>query len=260
MKYTKTTYPDGQISAKVQVDELDKRDHTQYIHERINSYEDLIYVVSIADALRSAGFKEIVCVIPCLFGQRSDMRFKLGQSFDLKIITNIINTCGFVEVRILDPHSPVSLGLVNNSIKLSPIEFVRKADADILSREKITPTFIAPDAGAYKKVFGFGEELNRPVISAVKHRSLEGKVHLEFTGQVRDRVCLIVDDLCDGGYTFTSLAKALRANHAARVYLYVSHGYFSKGFVELQKDIDHIYCTNSVMDITNDFVTQFRVI
>lgn len=273
MKYKRIDYPDGQISVEVDVD---GDPNELFIHERINSYKDLFYVMSIVEAARSVNpdIKPII-YIPCMFGQRSDRRFKKTQSFDLKVISSVLNACNFRRVEVYDPHSDVTLALLDNSEKISSYPMVSNAyTAIILNNPKDErPVLVSPDAGAYKKVFEYGEKMSCPVVAAVKHRSQDGTVDLTFMGDVKGKNCLIVDDLCDGGYTFLVLAKALREQGANKVYLYVSHGYFSKGYHELRKVIDHIYCTNSVDDIKamtvtdeagsytlSDFLTQFKII
>lgn len=254
--YEKIRYPDGQVSAKIL-----SRDINDVIIERISSYEDLFFIKSIAEACR---YDRVRLFIPCLFGQRSDRRFDHRQSFDLKIIAEFINSCNFTEVTIFDPHSNISLALINNSVKKSPDFYITESLYNIESAYKHVNehylTLVSPDAGAYKKVFTYGEECNLPVVAAVKHRDLEGKVDLTFTGDVKDRECLIIDDLCDGGYTFIVLAKKLREQGATKVYLYVSHGYFSKGLDVFDGLIDHIFCTNSVKDINDPRVTQYKIV
>jgi len=64
----------------------------------------------------------------------------------------------------------------------------------------------------------------------------------------------------DGGYTFYLLAKQLKEQGASNVYLYISHAYFNKGFDLLKEYINHVYCTNSVKDINDSFVTQVKII
>lgn len=86
MRYEKIKYPDGQISVKI-TDPV----APFIIRERINNYEDLFFVVSIAEALTRLGINDYELTIPCLFGQRSDRRFQDNQSFDLKIIANLLN-------------------------------------------------------------------------------------------------------------------------------------------------------------------------
>lgn len=272
MQYERIKYPDGQISVKI-------KEHTGTICERINSYEDLFFVRSIVESLNQLGVNYPCLFIPCMFGQRSDRRFADNQSFDLKLVAEVINNCKFRSVTIFDPHSDVTLALINNSTKISPIKFVKKTIDDINSNELV---LVSPDAGAYKKVFEFGKELNMPVVAANKYRDKEGKINLVFVGDVLDKDCLIVDDMCDGGYTFYLLSKALRKQGAKRVFLYISHGYFSKHFKTpleetdpnstLQKCLDGIFCTNSVKDISNTYfdgyntktlgnlITQYKIV
>ncbi len=251
MNYKRIRYPDGQIGA-----EILSISHPYAIKERINSYEDLFFIKSLCEALDFACVKNRHLTIPCLFGQRSDRRFSPDASFDLKIIADFINSCNFMDVKILDPHSDVSLALIHNSIKLSSLEYVERAILETGNNI----TLVAPDAGAYKKVFEYGQNLNLEVLAAVKHRDKNGKIDLKFIGDVKDKRCLIIDDLCDGGYTFIMLAEQLKAQGALEVYLYISHAYFSKGFEGLQKNITKIFCTNSVKDVDHPLVTQFKVI
>lgn len=261
MKYEKIKYPDGQISVVI------NHYGDGQIVERINSYEDLIFIKSISDAFHASGRQGLSIFIPCLFGQRSDRRFSKHQSFDLKIICDIINSCNFTKVEIFDPHSDVCLALINNSHKIDSFMYVlrciKPGATDVTNlpneSEKDNIVLVSPDAGSYKKVFYYGELLGLPVVSANKHRGLDGKINLVFTGDVKGKTCLIVDDIADGGFTFVLLAKSLKDLGASKVNLYVSHGYFFKGFEELKKNIDHIYCTNSVRDIDDEFVTQFKI-
>jgi len=254
MTYEKIKYPDGQISVKI----TNFKKGTEMLCLRINSYEDLFLMLSIADALKSVEkpTSSVILNIPCLFGQRSDRRFSENQSFDLKLIADVINKCGWKSVSILDPHSDVSLALIKNSFKQSSYPYVQKSVYSIGSEDLV---LISPDAGAYKKVFEYGEKLNLPVNAAVKHRDLEGNISLKFIGDVKDKKCLIVDDLADGGYTFYLLGKQLKELGAKSVYLYVTHGYFSKGFDILKEYIDGVYCTNSVKDISNEYFDGYNM-
>lgn len=251
MKYKRIKYPDGQVS--VQVEDFNP---PWEIKERINSYEDLMFISSLSEVIKD-NFRNIPIhiEIPCLFGQRSDRRFIPNQSLDIKVICNIINSWDFESVTVLDPHSYFGLGIARYRQK-SSFEYVKATLTDINGNTVL----VSPDAGAYKKVFEYGEKLNLEVLAAVKHRSLNGDIEMQFTGDVKDKNCLILDDLCDGGYTFIVLSKKLKEQGAKKIYLYVTHAYFSKGIDVLKENISHIYCTNSVKDITDSFITQYKVI
>jgi len=250
MESTITKYKDGQVTASVEEGES----LTHVISG--SSYEDLFRMASIKEAWDSNPDSKTLpstLIIGCLIGQRSDRRFSPNTSFDLKIIANFINSMNYDEVRILHPHSDVSLALINNSVRISHAAFVDKAiveaKADLL---------ISPDAGAYKTTYEIAERLGIRMIASNKVR-VDGEPLIQVQGDVKDKDCLIVDDMADGGRTFINLAKELRKQGATKVYLYVTHGMFHYGFDELKEHIDHIYCTNSYKEIKDEYVTQFKV-
>jgi ribose-phosphate pyrophosphokinase len=136
---------------------------------------------------------------------------------------------------------------------------------------------VSPDAGAYKKVFDVAKEFNiEKIITATKVRDLK-------TGQIlhtevptpdmhNDIKYVIIDDICDGGRTFTEIAKAIKATRpTAKIYLIVTHGIFSGGFAQLGEYFEQIFTTNSVKNVVKDsedtdvkiqakqIVTQFNV-
>ncbi len=192
--------------------------------------------------------------IYCLIGQRSDRRFNKGESFDLKVIANFINAMKYDKVLLLHPHSSTALALINNSERIGHFSFVEKTYNSIGK-----PVLISPDAGAYKTTHAIAEKLNADLIPSNKVR-INSTPIVSIQGNVKDKVCLIVDDLADGGRTFNQLAKQLKSQGADKVYLYVTHGQFNYGFDELKEWIDHIYCTNSYKNIDDTFVTQFKVV
>ncbi len=246
--YEVIRYPDNQISVKV-------LSFPAFITFRVASYEDLFILKSIVDVYRYYGHSLSTLTIPCLFGQRSDMRFSENQSFDLKNICEFINSLNIPRVKVFDAHSNVSTGILNNCERIGPDYYVQKALQEI----KAFCYLVSPDAGAYKKVFKYSENFNLPVVAANKFRDLDGNITLNIMGNVDGQNCLIVDDLLDGGYTFHLLAEKLKEQGAKKVYLYISHAYFNKG-VDFTPHIDHFYCTDSVKEIIDPKVTQFKFI
>ncbi len=243
-------YPDSQINVKINGGQVIE------IKERINSYEDLFILKSLVEISDNYYNKSNSLFIPCLFGQRSDRRFSENESFGLKIICDFINSMNFDRVKIFDPHSDVSVALINRSQKVNSFSFVEDT-VNLIGKDDLM--LVSPDAGAYKKVFSYSDLLKLPLVAANKFRDLAGNVTLNILGDVKDKKCLIVDDLLDGGYTFHLLAKQLKEQGASKVYLYISHAYFNKG-VDFSEYIDGFYCTNSVKDIIDPKVTQFKII
>ncbi len=257
MDYERKTHPDGQISVLI-------HNKIPHLQERINSYADLFFIKSLCETHEYMFNEKIkTLTIPCLFGQRGDRRFTENGSFDLKLITDFINSCGFERVNIHDTHSDVSLGLIHNSHKISSFNNVRVITENLqaqlksnnVSSDKIV--LCSPDAGAYKKVYDYAEKLQLPIVAANKVRSLDNNITLTFLGDVKDKNILIVDDICSRGGTFIKLAEQLKEQGANKLYLYITH--FEGGCNEYKQTIDKlcdifekVYTTNTYREFDED--------
>ncbi len=252
MSYTIKKFKDGQVATTL------TESGNLHIKIRGNSYEDLFTIASIKEAWDAAHAVNKMVVsqltIYCLIAQRSDRRFNENESFDLKVVARFINSLKFDKVEVLHPHSAISLALIDNAVAIDHFQYVQQAYNTIGN-----PVLVSPDAGAYKTTHHIAELLNADLVPSNKVR-VDGAPQISIQGDVKDKDCLIVDDLADGGRTFKFLAKALKDQGASKVFLYVTHGQFNYGFEELKEYIDQVYCTNSYKDIDNDFVTQFTVV
>lgn len=233
---TKTIYPDGQISYTLQKHfkfSTSSRFKESVIWCSLESYEDLFCLMSFAEAASNHNnSNNLKIYIPCLFGQRSDRRFNELASFDLKTIARCINSCNFAKVYIFDPHSDVSLALIDRSVGVSPKDEIANSVFRLSNDLKLgfgDIVLVSPDAGAYKKTYGIASDLGLDMVASNKVR-LDDDINITVSGDVIGKNLLIVDDLADGGYTFKLLSKELRHMGAKTVSLYVSHGLFTKGF------------------------------
>lgn len=183
--------------------------------------------------------------LPYVPYSRQDRVCAEGDAFGLKVFADQINALNFNQVVIFDAHSDVAPALINNCIH-------REAKALFILNPSFLNNYshlISPDAGAYKKVNSIAATKGLPVIPALKTRDASTG-RLSNTILVTDGVdsptrLLVVDDICDGGYTFILLGKELRKTFPdTLIDLYVSHGIFGKGTDELKFYYDNIYCHN----------------
>ena len=231
IKFEIFNFPDGQIGVKIPY----ISEGTYRIISRFSSYNDLFKILAVNQVLNKAGM-EIELYCPYILSARSDRWFGDGQSFDLKIVTEILNNCNFKRIFVLDPHSDVLPALLNNLesipslVSRIPIEFWKNK------------TLISPDAGAFKKIFKLAESLKLDLITGSKVR-INNVIETQIFGEVDGKDCVIVDDICDGGRTFVQLASKLKSLNAKTVSLVVTHGIFSNG---MNLDgIDEIWTTDS---------------
>jgi ribose-phosphate pyrophosphokinase len=273
-KYEINRFPDGQQSINILESNYTTFHSLKYqttpiiIKSRLNTFQDLELIVCANQALKEIGVKEVKLYIPYCIGGRSDRKFQEGGINYIKtVIAPILNSQGFSEVKVMDPHSDVLEACINNFTKVDNTELIRKSlitlDNNNDFREKIV--LVSPDAGAYKKIFDVAQKFGiERIITATKVRDLKtGKIlHTEIPtlDQHEDLKYVIVDDICDGGRTFIELAKAIKGSRpTAKVYLIVTHGIFSSGFGELNNHIEKIYTTNSIGIHNNSQLMQINI-
>lgn len=235
------TFSDGQPHIKVETHDLDFREVT--IEVALRDCASLVLVLLAASVLRGMGYSSINLDVRYLLGARMDRALDVFQPFTLEVIARMINSAGFSRVRILDVHSEVALRLIRHAENVLPVAALWSVRQALKH-----PTIVCPDKGAMARV----EQLcgSWPTIYCSKVRDAQTGELKGFHADIK--LCydhsdvLIVDDICDGGGTFVGLAKELRSKGAKKVYLFVTHGIFSKG--PHLEGIDHIYATDSYGD------------
>jgi len=252
-------FPAGESYVAIQ-DEHMNISSSCVIKADITSGDDIMELLMLTDAVKRfwRGI-EIKLLMPYVPYGRHDRVMVGGESFGLKVFCDLINTQGYSEVIVYDPHSDVTGALLDNLAILPQEMFVDEVPLHVEGT-----ALVAPDAGALKKVFNVAKKCGfENVICAGKVRDVATGVitAVSFPShqiQRGTRTFLIVDDICDGGRTFLELAKKIKENYDMPVHLYITHGIFSKGFKELREYIDHIYVVNCFLpDLieAKDFVT-----
>ncbi len=251
--YTLLHFSGGELQPKVS-DVVRKGDEV-YIRADLTSSDKIMELILVVDALRRAAMNDvdIHLICPYLPYARQDRVCACGESLALKVMCDIINSLKFATVTVWDVHSDVSLALLNNSHNTHQRVFVSRVNWN-------NAVLVAPDAGAIKKTLETAKALALPMVRADKIRSVEDgsitgtTVYTEFIG---DKNFLIVDDICDGGRTFIELAKVLSGFTNGKIYLYVTHGIFSKGLDVFNGLIDGVYTANPFpqVDLTNPILT-----
>jgi ribose-phosphate pyrophosphokinase len=242
-------------------------------HKHIVSDKDLhgdqtlsVSITSFDELFKVAQIKAIhpeleYLTVKYMLAGRCDRRFSPGEALDLKIVCDFINSLEFKEVTVIRPHSLKTLELLKNAHEhdvtdkmLTILRYDLGEDAKIC--------YVAPDQGAARWI---GNNAAYPGVSPLiygsKKRDADGKVlgvqfkrNRVFSDQIEDTLDInikndhfvIIDDLCDGGATFTTIADEIHSRAPnAKVYLVVTHAIFSKGLSVFDGKIERIYCTNS---------------
>lgn len=229
------------------------------VTHRLNSFQRLGELCLAVDALRRMGVTKINLFIPYFPGARQDRVMVPGEPLTVKVYADIINAMKLDKVTVFDPHSEVTPALLQNCEVISNHTFIE----EVIKRIGGNVRLISPDGGALKKIYKLSEYLGGIAVTECgKSRDVKtGKLSgfRVFDESLEDADCLIVDDICDGGGTFTGLAEALKNKGAGRLYLAASHGIFNKGFDIFGGYFQRIFTTNSFRDFDGDTVEQIHI-
>ncbi len=240
----------GECYVKIDIENISE---VTEIFAHLNNSDDIMCLLLVVDAIRRVNsLTTINLTIPYFPYARQDRVCNEGESLSVKVMADIINNLSCDKVTVYDPHSDVTAALLNNCHVIS--------QSEIISNSSISKTIIdkklalvSPDAGAEKKIQKIAKclstnELSVEVFYSRKTRDIKtGNItSTEVYGNVKDKNLLIIDDICDGGKTFIELAKLLKAKGAKDIYLYITHGIFSKGLSELACHFKHVFCYHTI--------------
>jgi len=94
-------------------------------------------------------------------------------------------------------------------------------------------TVVSPDVGGVARARELAERIHADLAIVDKRRSGPGEVEsLNVIGDVKDRICIIIDDIVDTAGTLCKAADLLIAKGAKEVHAYISHGVLSGPAVE----------------------------
>jgi len=218
--------------------------HTAPINQWI--MEQLIMV----DALKRASAKRITVVTPFYGYARQDKKHKGREPISARLVADMFKTAGADRLMAVDLHSGQIQGFFDG-----PVDhlFALPVLADYLTSTYDTGrmTVVSPDAGRVRLADQWTDRLGCPLAIIHKRRDPEHAHQVavqEVIGEVRDRVCLIIDDMIDTAGTITKAAEALLDAGAAGVICAVTHAVLSGPAVDRLKNsaIAEVVVTNTL--------------
>jgi ribose-phosphate pyrophosphokinase len=246
------TFHGGEIHPTID----DGAENVRALHVRVLLKDSaaLMRLLLVTDALRRAyPGAPVELEMPYVPYARQDRAENHGEAHGAKVFCELINAQGYSRVVIQDPHSDVVGALLDRVQIEDPVPALRGVVGHIWGISHTQPSLVAPDAGARKRVLKLARETGCGVVYADKVRDTQtGEItRTAIQSELPGGPLLVVDDICDGGRTFIELAAAIRAqNYIHPLYLYVTHGIFSKGLDPLLEHFDHVFTRNNWTDDT----------
>ena len=224
-------FSDGEIYIEINEN---IRGNSIFIIQSVSSpaNDNLMELLLCIDALKRSSAKNITAVIPYFGYARQDRKVVPRTSISAKLVSNLITNSGADRVVTLDLHSGQIQGFFDipvDNLFATPI-FARHIKRKIKTKNMIC---VAPDVGGTARARALGKMLNVGLAIVDKRRPAPGKsVVMNVIGNVKNKTCIIVDDIIDSGGTIVNAAKILKQRGARDVHVYVSHGVLSGDAVE----------------------------
>ena len=230
-------FADGEIYIEINEN---IRGNSIFIIQSISSpaNDNLMELLLCIDALKRSSAKNITAVIPYFGYARQDRKVVPRTSISAKLVSNLITKAGADRVVTVDLHAGQIQGFFDipvDNLFCTHI-FARHIKKNIKSKNIIC---VAPDVGGNERARALGKSLDVGLAIVDKRRPAPGKSQvMNIVGNVKDKTCIVIDDIIDSGGTIINSAKALKDRGAKEVYVYITHGVLSGEAVKkIQKSV-----------------------
>ena len=189
--------------------------------------DNLMELLLCIDALRRSSAKNITAVIPYFGYARQDRKVVPRTSISAKVVSNLITNAGANRIVTVDLHAGQIQGFFDmpvDNLFTTPI-FARYIKKNIKSNNL---TCVSPDAGGIERTRGLAKKINAELAIIDKRRPQAGKSQvMNIIGDIKNKNCIIVDDIIDSGGTIVNAVEALIKKGAKDVHVFVTHAVLS---------------------------------
>lgn len=210
--------------------------------------DHLMELLIVVDALRRASAKRITVVMPYFGYARQDRKSAPRAPISAKLVANLIASAGADRVLTLDLHASQIQGFFDipvDNLYASPV-FSNHIN-DIFSGADLT--VISPDVGGLVRARDVAKRIHADLAIVDKRRPKAGVSEvMNIIGEVKNKDCVIIDDIVDSGGTLCNAAAAIMEKGARSVSAYITHGVLSGQACEkiANSKLANLFVTNSI--------------
>ena len=222
--------------------------------------DNLVELLVCIDALKRASAKQITAVIPYFGYARQDRKPGPRTPISAKLVANLITKSGADRVLTIDLHAGQIQGFFDipvDNLYAAPILL-----EDIKKNYDLDKTvIISPDVGGVVRARYIANRLNIGLAIVDKRREAANISEvLNIIGDVKEKNCILIDDIVDTAGTLTNAGEALLNVGAKTVSAYVSHGVLSGTALEKIKKsvLSEIVTTNTISSLLSEDKNKIR--
>ncbi|BAL23034.1 ribose-phosphate pyrophosphokinase [Azoarcus sp. KH32C] len=210
--------------------------------------ENLMELVVLVDALKRASAGRITAALPYFGYARQDRRPRSARvPITAKVVANMLQAVGVQRLLTMDLHADQIQGFFD-----IPVDNVYAAPVllDDLDKQKYDDLLVvSPDVGGVVRARAFAKrmECDLAIIDKRRPKANVSEV-MNIIGEVKDRTCVIMDDIVDTAGTLCKAATALKEHGARRVLAYCTHAVLSGAAVPRisDSDLDELVVTDTI--------------
>ncbi len=181
------------------------------------------------DALKRASAKRITVIVPFYGYARQDKKHRGREPISARLMADLFKAAGADRLMTVDLHTSQIQGFFDGPVDhLFALPLLSARVSEGVERDRIT--VVSPDAGRVRVAERWTDVLGAPLAIIHKRRDPDVPNHVrvfEVVGDVKDRVCVVVDDMIDTGGTIVKASETLFENGAADVIVAATHGILS---------------------------------
>jgi len=193
--------------------------------------DNLMELLITIDAVKRASAGRINAVIPYYGYARQDRKAKARDPISAKLVANLIQAAGADRVITMDLHANQIQGYfdipVDHLVGMPLIaEYFKNKNLDNLC-------VVSPDHGSVPRARSMAERLDCPIAIIDKRRPEPNKSEImNIIGDIKDKNCIIIDDMIDTAGTITNAANAIKELGARDVFAGATHAVLSGTAIE----------------------------
>ena len=210
--------------------------------------DNIMELLVLVDALKRASAGRITAAIPYFGYGRQDRRPRSARvAISAKVVANIMQAIGVQRLLTMDLHADQIQGFFD-----IPVDNIYAAPVLIgeLDKQRYENLLVvSPDVGGVVRARAFAKrmECDLAIIDKRRPKANVSEV-MNIIGEVKDRTCVIMDDIVDTAGTLCKAATALKEKGAQRVLAYCTHAVLSGGAVARieSSDLDELVVTDTI--------------
>ncbi len=191
------------------------------------------------DALKRASAKRITVVLPFYGYARQDKKHRGREPISARLLADMFKTAGADRLICVDLHTSQIQGFFDGPVDhLMALPILSEYVAERHGHEDLT--VVSPDAGRIKVAEQWSSRLGgAPLAFIHKTRDISRpneSIANRVVGEVKDRTCVLVDDMIDTGSTIVKAADALKEAGASDVVIAATHAILSGPAIDRLKN------------------------